>query len=265
MRSPLFQSLLISAALHLAVLGLVHPVSGLPVEAEVILNVRLLLQPPSHPSPPQPTPSVSKALPPTLPLSPAIAPPSSPVTSPAASVLPSPASLPMHLAVAAPDVAQPSPSLPVTAAAPSPHSGKPDASPTLPPETIPVARLHSQPPPPASAPQRPLSQEAPSGDPIDTNWYLALQVDKPAKPLTDMTPPYPHTARIRGIEGSVKLLLQIDELGRVKSAEVVESSPSPVFEEAALKTFRAARFEPAMKNGRPVRYQAYFRVVFELE
>lgn len=100
---------------------------------------------------------------------------------------------------------------------------------------------------------------------MDTNWYLALQVDRPARPLAEITPPYPPSARSRGIQGNVKLLLQIDESGRVKSAEVVEASPAHTFEEAALKTFRAARFEPAMKNGRPVRYQAYFRVTFELE
>jgi protein TonB len=51
----------------------------------------------------------------------------------------------------------------------------------------------------------------------------------------------------------------------VQSAEVVEATPPGVFDKAALAAFRDARFTPAMKDGRPVRYQAYIRVDFKLE
>ena len=60
-------------------------------------------------------------------------------------------------------------------------------------------------------------------------------------------------------------MLKIDDLGRVQSAEVVEAIPPGMFEEAALAAFSKARFVPAIKDGRPVRLQAYIRVDFKLK
>jgi protein TonB len=100
---------------------------------------------------------------------------------------------------------------------------------------------------------------------IDTQWYLARQVDKQPKVIGLIEPVYPDDAKRRNIEGTLKLMLKIDDLGRVLSAEVVEATPPGVFDAAALAAFRDARFNPAMKDGRPVRYQAYIRVEFKLE
>jgi len=100
---------------------------------------------------------------------------------------------------------------------------------------------------------------------IDTQWYLARQVDKQPKAIGLIEPVYPEEAKRRDIEGTLKLMLKIDEIGRVLSAEVVEATPPGVFDAAALTAFRDARFTPAMKDGRLVRYQAYIRVDFKLE
>ena len=100
---------------------------------------------------------------------------------------------------------------------------------------------------------------------IDTQWYLARQVDRQPKAIGLIEPVYPEEAKRRDIEGTLKLMLKIDDLGRVLSAEVVEATPPGVFDVAALAAFRDARFNPAMKDGRPVRYQAYIRVDFRLE
>ena len=100
---------------------------------------------------------------------------------------------------------------------------------------------------------------------IDTQWYLARQVDKQPKAIGLIEPVYPEQAKRRDIEGTLKLMLKIDDLGRVLSAEVVEATPPDVFDKAALAAFRDARFSPAMKDGQPVRYQAYIRVDFKLE
>ena len=99
---------------------------------------------------------------------------------------------------------------------------------------------------------------------IDTQFYLARQVDKQPKAIGSIEPVYPEEAKQRDIEGTLKLMLKIDDLGRVMSAEVVEATPADVFDKAALAAFRDARFTPAMKDGRPVRYQAYIRVDFKL-
>jgi protein TonB len=100
---------------------------------------------------------------------------------------------------------------------------------------------------------------------VDTTWYLARQVDRHPRAIGNITPKYPELARQRNQEGTLKLRVKIDDLGRVREVEVVEAQPPEVFDEAALEAFRAARFHPAMKDGRPVRYEAYMRVEFKLE
>jgi protein TonB len=100
---------------------------------------------------------------------------------------------------------------------------------------------------------------------IDSTWYLARQVDIHPRAIGRIEPVYPEEARRGNLEGSLKLMVKIDGLGRVISAEVVEARPSGVFDRAALDAFREARFHPAMKDGRPVRYQAFIRVDFKLE
>jgi protein TonB len=100
---------------------------------------------------------------------------------------------------------------------------------------------------------------------VDTTWYQTRQVDSQPRALMRVEPRYPEQARRRNLEGSLKLMLKIDDLGRVQSAEVVEANPPGVFEETALEAFRKVRFQPAMKDGRPVRIQAYYRVDFKLE
>jgi periplasmic protein TonB len=100
---------------------------------------------------------------------------------------------------------------------------------------------------------------------IDNTWYLAKHVDRHPKAIGRIAPIYPEHAKRRDIEGTLKLMLKIDELGRVQAAEVVEAIPPGVFDEAALAAFREARFQPALKDGRAVRYQAYMRVEFKLE
>ena len=100
---------------------------------------------------------------------------------------------------------------------------------------------------------------------LDTQWYLARQVDKQPKVIGTVELIYPEQAKRSDIEGTLKLMLKIDDLGRVLSVEVVEATPPDVFDKAALSAFREARFSPAMKDGQPVRYQAYIRVDFKLE
>lgn len=100
---------------------------------------------------------------------------------------------------------------------------------------------------------------------MDLRWYGAREVDSHPKALSQIEPIYPEAARRRGQTGWVKLRLKIDEFGGVKEAEVVEATPAGVFDLATLQAFEQARFEPARKQGRPVRYEGYFRVVFELD
>ena len=64
-------------------------------------------------------------------------------------------------------------------------------------------------------------------------------------------PAYPEDARPFGIEGVVLLELVLGPRGRVETVVVRESIPS--LDDAAMRCVCAWRFEPARRNGRPVR------------
>jgi periplasmic protein TonB len=143
-------------------------------------------------------------------------------------------------------------------------------------ESVPPLAPELLPTPPAPSEARNVPVEPPPGAQretglpslpldIDTNWYLARQVDVHPKAIGKIEPAYPEEAKRSNIEGTLKLMLKIDDLGRVQSVEVVEAIPPGVFDAAAVAAFVSARFHPALKDGRPVRYQAYMRVDFKLK
>jgi TonB family protein len=74
--------------------------------------------------------------------------------------------------------------------------------------------------------------------------------DEGPRPIRTEPPRLPQAARQRRISGVVRVLVLIDERGKVEDAEIVESIP--VLDEAALKCIRKAEFAPATRNGEPV-------------
>lgn len=121
--------------------------------------------------------------------------------------------------------------------------------------------------PPPSAPAVPAAPLLPALDiPLidDPTWYPARQVDVHPAALQPIRPDYPDKGVKEGVEGSVVLLLLIDEAGAVKEISVVEANPEGMFEESALAAFRVARFAPAQKNDRPVKSRMLIRVSYEL-
>lgn len=238
---PIARALMLSLCLHLAVLVLIHPAPGSGTPATVVINARLDMA--------EPDAIVVKAAAAEAALeSPAFEPPAlePPLAPPTEASPPVPAPEPIPLALPR-ESATPSPSAPPAPMTPAPA---PAATPAPAPATI-------GPETPSPLPSLPLG--------IDDTWYLARQVDSHARAIGRIEPAYPEEARRGNLEGSLKLMVKIDELGRVLSAEVVEARPAGVFDRAALDAFRQARFHPAIKDGRPVRYQAYIRVDFKLE
>ena len=135
----------------------------------------------------------------------------------------------------------------------------------------PGAQTATGPVPAATEPVQATAQAEPAAaalnlpSPVDPRWYGAREVDGHPRAISHIEPAYPETARRRGQTGWVKVRLRIDERGGVTEAEVVESQPAEVFDAATLDAFRRARFEPARRQGLPVRYEGFFRVSFELE
>ncbi|MBU1665243.1 MAG: energy transducer TonB [Gammaproteobacteria bacterium] len=249
LHDPIASSLLFSLSLHLALLALVQPAPGGRVMETMVINARLAL----------PAPETPRAMPQDIP-EPEPEPPAEVVTQP---VVP-PVTVPQPLLTS--HVPSPAPPLPVAplpvAPTPAPvHLPVPSAAPPGPPEAKPIsapANAAVADATPHNGPSTPLNIG------IDTTWYVARQVDMHARSIGSIVPNYPEQARRRNQEATLKLMVKIDDLGRVRDVEVVEADLPGVFDEAALEAFRNARFQPAMKDGRPVRYQAYIRVVFKL-
>lgn len=76
-------------------------------------------------------------------------------------------------------------------------------------------------------------------------------------------PKYPVRAKRLGKEGTVLLLLTLNEKGRLVNADVVEKAGFG-FEEAALSAVRQSVFRPARRDGHAVVCRVYLPIVFLL-
>lgn len=83
-------------------------------------------------------------------------------------------------------------------------------------------------------------------------------------PLVRIPPRYPMRARMRRIEGWVKLEFTITPQGTVKDIRVVEAYPKGVFERAAVEAIARWKFKPLVIDGRPVEQRAVQLLEFKL-
>jgi TonB family protein len=88
----------------------------------------------------------------------------------------------------------------------------------------------------------------------------------PAVPLVELLPQYPEAAERLGREGWVTLSFVVSETGRVIESMIEDSSGDVVFEDEALRTVGAWRYEPATLSGTPVEQaMTNVRLVFAME
>lgn len=108
--------------------------------------------------------------------------------------------------------------------------------------------------------------DSPLGDLTQTGGLSAFDVaelEKPPELLAAVPPDYPPALRQAGVEGTVSVLLVLDENGQVEDVRVERSSRSE-FEAPALAAVRKWRFRPGMKDGQPVRTFVRQRIRFSL-
>lgn len=74
---------------------------------------------------------------------------------------------------------------------------------------------------------------------------------------------YPSNLKRKGLEGEVRLLVLIDEKGKVKVLEVV-SSTHPDFVKSSREAAENSVYEPPRRNGEAVKVQFYLPVRFSL-
>ncbi|MDR4515133.1 energy transducer TonB [Nitrosomonas sp.] len=89
-------------------------------------------------------------------------------------------------------------------------------------------------------------------------------VDVPPKAISQGAFRYPPSAKKNGVRGYVVLSILVSERGSVDQVQVLESSPSGVFDAAALQGIRSWQFEPAKYQGDVVKVWAKQRIRFDL-
>lgn len=86
---------------------------------------------------------------------------------------------------------------------------------------------------------------------------------KPARPSSISRPAYTDAARAAGIEGKVRVEVEIDDLGKVGRVTVL-TSLDPGLDAAAIRAMKMTRFEPAVRCGEPVSSTLRIAVRFAL-
>ncbi|MFA7255865.1 MAG: energy transducer TonB [Candidatus Omnitrophota bacterium] len=84
--------------------------------------------------------------------------------------------------------------------------------------------------------------------------------------LISMSKPilYPGWARRKGSEGLLIVALEILENGSVGRWQIIRSTGEESLDKAAVKAFLTWKFQPAIKNGRPVKTCIQLPINFEL-
>lgn len=86
------------------------------------------------------------------------------------------------------------------------------------------------------------------------------QVDTKPRPLNRLFPSYTSRARLNGISGIIRLLVEVGTDGSTKKVEVVNALPDGLTDEA-IRIARVLQFKPAMAGTQPVNYT----IVLEME
>ncbi len=113
---------------------------------------------------------------------------------------------------------------------------------------------------PAAASARPAADRTP---PLQSRYYSTRELDVKPGIMTRTQPEYPEAAARRFLAGKVRLQLFIDESGAVERVLTLHADSPRYFEEPAQRAFRAARFSPGLKNGKPVKVQMTIEVTFD--
>lgn len=87
---------------------------------------------------------------------------------------------------------------------------------------------------------------------VNAPQFGEFSVNQQVMPLHRVEPNYPAKALQRGVEGYVTLRFNIDELGKTRDIEVVDSNPKRYFEREAMLALRNWKYQPKMVDGKAV-------------
>lgn len=140
-------------------------------------------------------------------------------------------------------------------------------------EAVPVTPADVvEPQPPAAAPMTEAAPDALQDAPalaissgVDLNYYPSRELDVQPRARHAILPDYPPDADRQRLSGTVRLQVKLEADGRIGDVSVVSADPPGAFDDSALSAFRAARFAPGRKDGRPVRALLLIEVRYDWE
>jgi protein TonB len=107
-------------------------------------------------------------------------------------------------------------------------------------------------PPPVASQTAPSAVQAPPA--IREGDIVAMDsLDRAPELIREPRPVYPPIAARQKIEATVMASVFVSESGEVLDVKVLRGEPRFGFNDAAIRAFRAARYSPAMKDGKRVR------------
>lgn len=101
--------------------------------------------------------------------------------------------------------------------------------------------------------------------PVEDEAEVFVAFDTPPEVVHSVPPTYPELARQAEAEGTVNLLVTIDETGRVLDAVVQASNTIPALEQAAIEAAKQWLFKPAKQREKPVKVRIVIPFNFKLE
>jgi len=135
-----------------------------------------------------------------------------------------------------------------------------------------------------AAPEMPMSSHSNSDLKIPTNFsvitgpnlltqeklnginYSGLGDGNQSGVLKAAIPPiYPQKPLLTKTEGWVKLLIDVNEFGRVNSASVLNAKPARVFNAAAIRAVKKWKFHPKKVDGKAIPFQVTQTIEFKLD
>lgn len=116
----------------------------------------------------------------------------------------------------------------------------------------------------ASSPAAPSPAGAAHDGAAGASTRIAAPAFVPPRPVSEVLPTYPLSARRSGFEGLVKVSVLVDESGAVTGVEVLSSSGHASLDQAVLDALRHAHFAPAQQDGKPVPGRVVIPVRFRL-
>lgn len=90
------------------------------------------------------------------------------------------------------------------------------------------------------------------------------KIDSVLTPIVQINPIYPAREKRMGVEGYVKVQLEVDETGHVLSVKIVESEPQGAFDRSVTRALKKWKFRPKTLNGKAVPQTGVLTLNFKL-